>query len=157
MAASGMTHRVDPSGRVLVPSERRRIVASAEGVVALVHVLDPWRPLLLLTPAQHLDFLASLRAKTRPLGREAALVLARYEEETAWRRFDPAGRVTLPPDMLGEAGIHDTAVVAGTHRIALFSPEAWAARQAEREAILANLEYGVRLGMADVPVLEERG
>lgn len=156
MAEIGSKQKVDSTGRLLIPAERRRIVAGAEGVIALIHVLDPWRPLLLLSPSQHLDLLAGLRAKARRLA-GGPLIVARYEEETLWRRFDPTGRITLPPEMLGEVGIGSAAVVAGTHRIALFGPETWQSRQAEREEAIAALSYSDRLELVDIPALEEGG
>ncbi|MCH7494263.1 hypothetical protein IIA16_06100 [bacterium] len=156
MADLGNIQKVDPNGRLLIPAERRRIVSGADGVIAVVHVLDPWRPLLLLSPSQHLDLLAGLRAKTRRLD-GGALIVSRYEEETVWRSFDPTGRLTLPPELLGDAGIGTEAVVAGTHRIALFGPDSWRERQAERDAAIAGLPYAARLSMVDIPALEEGG
>ena len=154
MADIGTLHSVDSSGRVLIPADRRRVLGDAELVVAFVNDLDPFHPLLLLEPTHQEAWLDGLRRSLRALRRsprETASIVSGLEERAVLRRFDPSGRITLPPEMLGEAGITAKAVIVGSRRVALLSPEAWKNRTAEREAIVQGLSWEERMALLDIP------
>ena len=159
MATKGIFHAVEPSGRLLVPADRRRIL-TGDTVVAFVNDLDPFHPLLLMEPNQQAGWLNGLRSLLRRLkrsAREVSAIVSGIEERAVLRRFDPSGRITLPPEMLGEAGITDNAVIVGSVSIKLLSPESWKNRQAEREGIIQELSWDERMALLDIPTQEGFG
>lgn len=133
---STYVNKIDKKGRVSVPARFRAVLAeqnagspSFNGVVAFLSLSSP------AIDACGMDFMESLVRgldSFNPYSDEHddfadALMPLSYE-----LLFDGDGRITLPPELLEEAGITDKAAFVGRgDRFQIWEPEAFRKRQAE--------------------------
>lgn len=123
------TLTIDDKGRLTVPSSFRK--ALGEEIILRKSTQD--RCVEILPPSTWNLFLQKLQElpKMDP-------ELARFKDQVAanavYTSIDKQGRVLIPADMKGWAGVAGQAVVTGgIDRVKVWSPERWAALQAQAE------------------------
>lgn len=117
-------YSVDQKGRLAVPARFRDALGAAAVLTRgidpclVLYPLDTWRPL-----AEKIDAL--------PIADPAARAFRRLlYAEAAHVELDSQGRMLLPPELRGWAGIDRDAIIVGVHTsIEIWSPAGWQAQQ----------------------------
>jgi MraZ protein len=108
---SAYTNKVDKKGRVSVPASFRAELEqlSQNGFVAFPHTEDPciegWDRGRIGELAEAMDEFSPMSEEHKALG----YLLGKSRELP----FDPEGRIVLPPNLMAQAGITDTALFIG--------------------------------------------
>ena len=130
MFVGNSKRKLDDKGRITLTTALRDeldglgYIAVADGCLAI------W------TDAGYREFTDDLRRRVREAGEVPNVVLRKLAADTERIRADAQGRITLPADLLGKAGIGSGAgtevVVNGAiDRIEIWAPEDWAAMSDE--------------------------
>jgi len=162
MAIIGTQITIDNNGRFVIPSERRRIFENSNNIVIVLDDIDEIRRRVLIYSGKdhllHLNYLRELASRgfESKTGQtltkaESLRVVSMIEENAIVRKIDPSGRVSIPIEILGLAGIQDTSYIGGVQRIALYSPPVWKQLVEEREHLLKSLSYEQRVELAEIP------
>ena len=119
-------HSLDAKNRLSIPSRFR--AAFSDGIVL---AKDPETCLAVWTPATHEAIIERALGQLNPMSAEYRK-LARYHQGNSFDlELDAAGRVTLPPPLLADAGIEKEVMVVGVgDHLEVWSRERWR-RQAE--------------------------
>lgn len=162
MAIIGTQITIDKNGRFVVPSDKRRIFDESKNIIVVLDDADEIRRRVLIYSGKshlaHLNHLRNLASKgfitksgEKLTKAESLRIVSMYEENAIVRRIDPSGRMSLPLEILGLAGIKDIAYIGGVQRIALYSPPIWKQLVEEREHLLKSLSYEQRVELAEIP------
>ena len=119
-------HSLDAKNRLSIPSRFR--AAFSNGIVL---AKDPETCLAVWTPVTHEAIIDRALGQLNPMSAEYRK-LARYHQGNSFDlELDAAGRVTLPPPLLADAGIEKEVMVVGVgDHLEVWSRERWR-RQAE--------------------------
>ena len=119
-------HSLDAKNRLSIPSRFR--AAFSDGIVL---AKDPETCLAVWTPVTHEAIIERALGQLNPMSSEYRK-LARYHQGNSFDlELDAAGRVTLPPPLLADAGIEKEVMVVGVgDHLEVWSRERWR-RQAE--------------------------
>ncbi|HZG49770.1 MAG TPA: division/cell wall cluster transcriptional repressor MraZ [Thermoleophilaceae bacterium] len=119
-------HSLDAKNRLSIPSRFR--AAFSNGIVL---AKDPETCLAVWTPVTHEAIIERALGQLNPMSAEYRK-LARYHQGNSFDlELDAAGRVTLPPPLLADAGIEKEVMVVGVgDHLEVWSRERWR-RQAE--------------------------
>ncbi len=162
MAIIGTQITIDNNGRFVIPSERRRIFENTNNIVIVLDDIDEIRRRVLIYSGKdhllHLNYLRDLasrgfesRTGQKLTKAEGLRIVSMIEENAIVRKIDPSGRVSVPVEILGLAGVQDLAYIGGVQRIALYSPPVWKQLVEEREHLLKSLSYEQRVELAEIP------
>ena len=133
-------HSLDAKNRLSIPSRFR--AAFSDGIVL---AKDPETCLAVWTPATHEAIIERALGQLNPMSAEYRK-LARYHQGNSFDlELDAAGRVTLPPPLLADAGIEKEVMVVGVgDHLEVWSRERW---RHQTEALDAEIgEVTERLG-----------
>ncbi len=122
------TYNVDQKGRLAVPARFRE---SLSGTVILTRGIDPC---LVLYPLESWEPLAA-KVDALPLADPDARAFRRLMyAEAANLELDSQGRILLPPELRGWAGIEREAVIVGVNTsIEIWSQSGWQDQQSAME------------------------
>ena len=120
-------HSLDAKDRLTIPARWRG--ALADGVVVFAD-LDPC--VSIFPPPAYERMSDRYLGSLSPFSRDARMMKRRFHASSSDESLDSSGRVRLPNQMVDRAGLAGTCVVVGVDdHIEVWSPERWAAEQAE--------------------------
>ena len=133
-------HSLDAKNRLSIPA-RFRAAFSAGTVLAK----DPETCVAVWTPDTHEAIIERALGELNPMGSEYRKLSRFYQGNSFEIDLDAAGRVTVPPPLLGHAEIEREVVVVGVgDHLEVWARERW---QREQEALDAEIgEVTERLG-----------
>jgi MraZ protein len=143
---SRFVNKVDAKGRVSVPAQFRSILSRASAENPAV------QPIVYATPVSGLpaldcggepliDEISSLMADLPAFSEARDLLSLELLGGAQEIRIDPDGRIVLPADLRSHAGIEGQAVWVGLgHKFQLWSPDGFAARQAQAQSRVQALK-----------------
>jgi MraZ protein len=126
-------HSLDAKNRLSIPARFRATFSS--GVVL---AKDPETCVAVWTPGSHESIIERALAGLNPMGSEYRKLSRFYQGNSYDLELDSAGRVTLPPTLLGHASIEKEVVVVGVGD----HLEIWARERWEREQSSLDQEIG---------------
>jgi MraZ protein len=133
-------HSLDAKNRLSIPARFR---ASFSGGVVLAK--DPEPCVAVWTPATHESIIERALGDLNPMGAEYRKLSRFYQGNSFEIDLDASGRVTLPPPLLGHAGIAKEVVVVGVgDHLEVWSGERWEQEQSVLDAEIG--EVTERLG-----------
>lgn len=140
-------HSLDSKDRITVPSAYRG--ALSEGIVlmkSLERCVEVW-------PAKDAEAKVAERlAALDSMSRDARRIQRRFFAHSESSELDSAGRVRLSGQMIEHAGLEGRCVVIGMGRhLEIWSPEGWAAEDAENEKQTGELTENLAKAQALVP------
>jgi MraZ protein len=114
-------HSLDAKNRLSIPARFR--ASFANGVVL---AKDPEPCVAVWTPQAHEEIIERALGGLNPMGSEYRK-LARFHQGNSFEvELDSAGRVTLPPSLLGHAGVGKEVVVVGVgDHLEVWSRQSW--------------------------------
>ena len=144
---STFTNRLDPKGRVSVPAPFRAVLArEGHDGVYCYPALD--RPAIDGGVERLQQAIADRLAVFETFSEDHESLSTAFYGESRILKIDPDGRVVLPDELRGYAGIADTAVFVGQgFKFQIWAPERFAERQRETRAHLRSVTRG--LGQAN--------
>jgi MraZ protein len=118
-------HSLDAKNRLSIPAKFR--AAFSSGLV-LAKETDPC--IAVWGPDDHERIIESALAGQNPLGSTRRKIQRFYQANSFELELDSAGRVTLPPPLLGHASIEKEVVVVGVgDHLEIWDQEQWAEEQ----------------------------
>lgn len=137
------TNRLDPKGRVSVPAPFRAVLAR-EGQDSLYCYPALDRPAIDGGGLRLQEAIASRLAVFETFSEEHEILSTAFYGESRLLKIDQDGRVVLPEEFRGHAGIDETVVFAGQgYKFQIWEPERFAARQKEARAHLRAVTRGL--------------
>lgn len=135
-------HRIDPKGRLPVPSAFRRSLADTGSGAVVVTLLD--QCLAAWAPAEWARLEAQLAALPA-FGKSVKALTRLLVSRATDCPIDVQGRIRLPSLLREAAGIERDAVVVGVlNRFEVWSPETWASFLRESERLLDDVSLEVQ-------------
>ena len=126
-------HSLDAKNRLSVPARFR--AAFSAGVVL---AKDPETCVAVWTPETHESIIERALAGLNPMGSEYRKLSRFYQGNSFEVELDGAGRVTLPPPLLTNAGIEKDVVVVGVgDHLEVWARERW---EAEQQSLDSEIE-----------------
>jgi MraZ protein len=120
-------HSLDAKDRLTIPARWRGQLA--DGVVLFAD-LDPC--VSIYPPPAYERMSERYLGSLSPFSRDARMMKRRFHASSSDESLDSAGRVRLPRQMIERAGLAGACVVVGVDdHVEVWSPERWAAEQAE--------------------------
>jgi MraZ protein len=118
-------HSLDAKNRLSIPAKFR--AAFSSGVVL---AKDPETCVAVWTPDSHEAIIDRALAGLNPMGSEYRKLSRFYQGNSFEVDLDSSGRVTLPPPLMGHAGIGKEVVVVGVgDHLEVWSAESWVGQQ----------------------------
>lgn len=143
---SNFTNKVDRKGRVSLPAPFRTVITTAGHKEVVVYKHSKLGCLIGATPSFFEDLEARIDT-THGVDSDEYMALANISfAQSKLISFDPdEGRMVLPEDLRGKAGISDTAVFVGFGKtFQIWEPAAWAAQERQLEERARALEPGLK-------------
>jgi len=138
--------RLDPAGRLLIPQEYRKRLASDEVWIVISPLFVPIPHLRVFSPQKREDYLKYLESLPEKYQVRAYDVREFVEHWSRWRTFDELGRILLPRDFIEYAQMKDEVGITGDSVISLWARhhfEAWRERLDARLAEVSEEEQRV--------------
>jgi MraZ protein len=133
-------HSLDAKNRLSIPAKFRASFSS--GVVL---AKDPETCVAVWTPDSHEAIIERALGGLNPMGSEYRKLSRFYQGNSFEVELDSSGRVTLPPTLMGHAGIGKEAVVVGVgDHLEVWSRDQWVGEQEGLDAEIR--EVTERLG-----------
>ena len=133
-------HSLDAKNRLSIPAKFR--AAFSSGVVL---AKDPETCVAAWTPDSHEAIIERALGGLNPMGSEYRKLSRFYQGNSFEVELDSSGRVTLPPSLMGHAGIGKEVVVVGVgDHLEVWSREQWLGEQEGLDAEIR--EVTERLG-----------
>jgi MraZ protein len=118
-------HSLDAKNRLSIPAKFR--AAFSSGVVL---AKDPETCVAVWTPDSHEAIIERALGGLNPMGSEYRKLSRFYQGNSFEVDLDSSGRVTLPPPLMGHAGIGKEVVVVGVgDHLEVWSQESWLGEQ----------------------------
>jgi MraZ protein len=118
-------HSLDAKNRLSIPAKFR--AAFSSGVVL---AKDPETCVAVWTPDSHEAIIDRALGGLNPMGSEYRKLSRFYQGNSFEVDLDSSGRVTLPPPLMGHAGIGKEVVVVGVgDHLEVWSQESWLGQQ----------------------------
>lgn len=143
------THKVEPNGRVSIPSEYRKILESlgSTHVVVLPQFKSPDAHVV-LSQAGHEKVVARVEAEAKALEPKARTALKMKVTSNARAiAMDDGGRIKLSPELRDALGITNEIVFAGDgSTFELWHPDKWVRHEADHDQLGTELAEAFDLG-----------
>jgi MraZ protein len=128
-------HSLDAKNRLSIPAKFRAALASG---VVLAKDSEPC--VAVWTPERHEAIIERAVAGLNPLGSEYKKIARFFQANSFEVELDAAGRATLPPPLLGHAGIEKEVVVAGVgDHLEVWGRERWNQEQRSLDAQIGEV------------------
>jgi MraZ protein len=125
-------HSLDAKNRLSIPAKFR---ASFSGGLVLAKDVDPC--IAAWTPEVHEQTVAGALSELNPLGRKRKQLQRFYQSNAFDLELDSAGRVTLPGQLIGHAGIEKDVMVVGVgDHLEIWDESRW---QEEQQALAGSI------------------
>jgi MraZ protein len=125
-------HSLDAKNRLSIPAKFR---ASFSGGLVLAKDVDPC--IAAWTPEAHEQTVAGALSELNPLGRKRKQLQRFYQSNAFDLELDSAGRVTLPGQLIGHAGIEKDVMVVGVgDHLEIWDESRW---QEEQQALAGSI------------------
>jgi transcriptional regulator MraZ len=133
-------YAIDSKGRVAIPASMRRDATTRKSYERFILLAGPGGDRLwLYTPEGFDEHWAEKLSKWQSGDRKHRDFATAFLQDAKEVTVDGQGRVTIPPALLGRAGLGKEAVLHGSYwRIEIFSPERYAAVQSLRDRMDAG-------------------
>lgn len=132
-------NRIDKKGRVSIPAQFRAVLASQEfpGIVAYA---SPINPCIEGCGMNRIMKLNQRMERFDPYSEERDAFATTIFGESVQLAFDPEGRITLPQELISEAGLSDLATIVGKGEIfEIWEPKSFEAHaKRARELVKEN-------------------